>query len=200
MNKVMVKIHGNEYPMVGNKSEQHMIKVAEFVDKEMTKVTMNNPRLSLSVAAIVAAVNIADLLFECSELNDEITKENEELSKKSVMPNEELKLELRKLKLELENKEKEILVKKENIEELIKTVEAQKNEIETLSNVKEGSKSELDEYKSKVEELMAQVEAETERATIAESLSSEFQNKAYSIQLKYTELENEVKYLRATMK
>ena len=37
MNKVIVKINGSEYPMVGEKSEEHMIKVAKYVDQEMRK-------------------------------------------------------------------------------------------------------------------------------------------------------------------
>ena len=35
MNKVIVKINGSEYPMVGEKSEQHMLNVARFVDEEI---------------------------------------------------------------------------------------------------------------------------------------------------------------------
>lgn len=198
MNKVMVKIHGAEYPMVGDKPEQHMIKVAEFVDKEMTKVTESNPRLSLSVAAIVAAVNITDLLFECSHLNDDISKENEELKKKVGTSDEGLQLELRKIKLELDNKAKEELENKAKIEELTKIIENQKNEIANLSSTTEGSKAELDNYKLQIEELKTKADEANERATIAESLASEFQNKAYNLQLKYTELDNEVKYLRAT--
>ncbi|MEF9991192.1 MAG: cell division protein ZapA [Romboutsia sp.] len=198
MNKVMVTIHGAQYPMVGDKSEQHMSRVAEYVDTEMNKVTQKNPRLSLAVATIVAALNITDLLFECSELNDELTKENKELSKKVGSPDEELKLEIRKSKLELEQKEQELSENNAKIEELTKIIEAQRQEISNLGNKSEGSKVEVESYKSQIEELTAQVDAESERARIAESLSSEFQNKAYSLQLKYTELEHEFKYIIAT--
>lgn len=90
MNKVMVKIHGVEYPMVGDKSEKFMISIADFVDKEMDKITRQNPKLSLSVAAILTALNISDLLFECSDENEKLIKANEELSKKVGASNEEL--------------------------------------------------------------------------------------------------------------
>ena len=82
MNKVIVKINGSEYPMVGPKSEEHMLKVAKYVDQEIRKNNEANPKLSTSVAAILSAVNIADVLFECGEENDELSKENEELKKK----------------------------------------------------------------------------------------------------------------------
>lgn len=56
MNKVMVKIHGAEYPMVGDKSEKFMISIADFVDKEMDKITRQNPKLSLSVVVDINCI------------------------------------------------------------------------------------------------------------------------------------------------
>lgn len=38
MNKVMVKIYGVEYLMVGDKLEKFMISIVDFVDKEMDKI------------------------------------------------------------------------------------------------------------------------------------------------------------------
>ena len=70
MNKVMVRINGSEYPMVGPKSERHMLSVASYVDQEMTKAMEKNPKLSSSVAAILTALNIADVFFECVGKNE----------------------------------------------------------------------------------------------------------------------------------
>ncbi|MEG1141678.1 MAG: cell division protein ZapA [Clostridia bacterium] len=197
MNKVMVKINGSEYPMVGDKSEQHMMAVASYVDKEMSKVIESNPRLSSSVSAIVTAVNITDILFECSESNDELVNENEELRKKVGSTDEELKLEIRKLQLKLQSKDIEKVDSEEKIEKLAKLLESQKSEILELENKVESSKEQLNSYKTQIEELKAEYEEADERAKIAESLASEFQNKAYKVQLEKTELENEVKYMRA---
>ncbi|MEG1870807.1 MAG: cell division protein ZapA [Peptostreptococcaceae bacterium] len=197
MNKVMVKINGSEYPMVGDKSEQHMMAVASYVDKEMSKVIESNPRLSSSVSAIVTAVNITDILFECSESNDELVNENEELRKKVGSTDEELKLEIRKLQLKLQSKDIEKVDSEEKIEKLAKLLESQKSEILELENKVEFSKEQLNSYKIQIEELKAEYEEADERAKIAESLASEFQNKAYKVQLEKTELENEVKYMRA---
>lgn len=197
MNKVMVKINGAEYPMVGDKSEQHMIAVASYVDKEMSKVISANPKLSTSVSAIVTAVNITDILFECSESNDELAKENEELRKKVGSSDDEMKLEIRKLQLDLQGKAKEHFEYEKKIEELNKIIESQRQEIATLGNKKESSKKELEFYKTQIEELKISVDEANEKAKIAESLASEFQNKAYKVQLEKTELENEVKFMRA---
>ena len=51
-----------------------------------------NPKLSSSVAAILTALNIADVFFECSDSNDELVKENEDLKKKVGTNNGELKI------------------------------------------------------------------------------------------------------------
>lgn len=196
MNKVMVKINGSEYPMVGNKSEQHMRSVANYVDKEMSKVKENNPRLSLSVAAIVTSLNITDILFECSESNDEMYKENEELKKKIGTPNEEMKLEIEKLSSQIDSKCKEADKEKAKSIELSKLVEEQNIKLVELNSSLEKSKNEADEYKLQIEDLKEQIREANERARIAESLSSEFQNKAYSLQLKFTDLENEINNLK----
>ena len=102
MNKVIVNINGSEYPMVGSKSEEHMLRVARYVDQEIRKITTANPKLSTSSASILSAINIADVFFECCDENEELLKENEELNKKVGTGEEELKLEMKKLELSYE--------------------------------------------------------------------------------------------------
>ena len=205
VNKVTVKIQGVEYPMVGDKPAHEMIKVANYVDQEMTKVIESNPKLSTVMAGIVTAINITDQLFECDDYSSDLAKENDELRRKVNQSDEGLKLEIKKLHMQLESKAKEISEANNKINELSKLLEDKSKELESketeinnLSISTVGSKSEAESYKSKISELEELLKDAEERAKIAESLSSEFQNKAYKIQLKYTELENEVKYLRAT--
>lgn len=182
--------------MVGDKSEAFMTKVAGFVDEEMTKITDSNSRLSLSEASILTALNITELLFECSGSNDELTKENEELKKKVVTPDEGVQQKMSELEEMLKSKDKEILDNKTAIEELNKIIEAQKNEILNLSNDAKKSQEQVDIYKLEAEELSSKMDEANEKAEVAEKLASEFQNKAYDLQLKYTELKNKVNDLK----
>ena len=65
-NVVSVKIYGQEYNITGDKSREHIIKVADYVDRnmnEMAKVAQNAP---VSALAILASINIADEYFETS--------------------------------------------------------------------------------------------------------------------------------------
>ncbi|MGL5693517.1 MAG: cell division protein ZapA [Peptostreptococcaceae bacterium] len=206
MNKVLVKIQGVEYPMVGDKPTHEMIKVASYVDQEMTKVRESNSKLSTVMAGIVTAINITDQLFECDNYSSELAKENDELRRKVDQTDEGLKLEIKKLQFQLENRDKEISESKSQIEELNKTLEAKNEDIETkeaelnnLSVSTEDNESEAEKYKSKIEELELLLKESEERAIMAEKMSSEFQNQAYKLQLKHAELESELKFLRPTI-
>lgn len=198
MNKVIVKINGSEYPMVGPKSEEHMLRVARYVDQEIRKITTANPKLSTSSASILSAINIADVFFECCDENEELLKENEELNKKVGTGEEELKLEMKKLELSLQGKAKSEEDLKTKIDELNKLIEEQKSKISKLENDIQSKDKQIKEYKVEVDELKDLTKIAEEKARVAEQMSSKFQNDAYRVQLEKIEVENELKFFKAT--
>ena len=189
MNKVTVKIHGSEYPMVSEKSKDYMIKIAHYVDEEMSRISEANPLLSTSQVAILSALTVTDLLFECSEENDKLSKANEELAKKAEKPNQEVQLEIKKIKLELDNKVEELGKKQSEIDAL-------KSELDNKANNVE----EINLLKKEIEELKNNLDEANEKTEIAEKLASDFQNKLYDLQLKNIELEQELNYIKASGK
>lgn len=197
MNKVIVKINGSEYPMVGPKSEEHMLRVARYVDQEIRKITTANPKLSTSSASILSAINIADVFFECCDENEELLKENEELNKKVGTGEEELKLEMKKLELSLQGKAKSEEDLKTKIDELNKLIEEQKSKISKLENDIQSKDKQIKEYKVEVDELKDLTKIAEEKARVAEQMSSKFQNDAYRVQLEKIEVENELKFFKA---
>lgn len=198
MNKVIVKINGSEYPMVGPKSEEHMLRVAKYVDQEIRKITTANPKLSTSSASILSAINIADVFFECCDENEELLKENEELNKKVGTGEEELKLEMKKLELSLQGKAKSEEDLKTKIDELNKLIEEQKSKISKLENDIQSKDKQIKEYQVEVDELKDLTKIAEEKARVAEQMSSKFQNDAYRVQLEKIEIENELKFFKAT--
>ena len=119
MNKVTVKIQGAEYQMTGDKPVEKMKQIADYVDSEMSTIAEANSRLSISAVSILTALNIADLLFECSEENQEIAKELEELQANAETGiNSEAAKEL----------EEKIALKDQEIEELKNGVESKNSE------------------------------------------------------------------------
>ena len=198
MNKVIVKINGSEYPMVGEKSEEHMLRVARYVDQEIRKITTANPKLSTSSASILSAINIADVFFECCDENEELIKENEELNKQVGTGEEELKLEMKKLELSLQCKSKSEQDLKIKIDELNNLIEEQKSKISKLEGYIKSKDEEIEKYKVEVNSLKDLTNIAEEKARVAEEMSSKFQNDAYRVQLEKIEIENELKFYKAT--
>ena len=65
-NKVSVKIYGQEYIIAGQKSREHIIKVADHVDRNMHEISQAAGSLPVSSLAVLSAVNIADEYFEAA--------------------------------------------------------------------------------------------------------------------------------------
>ena len=192
MNKVVVKILGSEYNIVGKNPEQ-MKNVARYVDGEMNKVREGNPKLSSLTTTIVACLNIADELFDCCHENEELHNELEALKEGMAKPNEEVQGEVQKISNELEQKEIEMIEKDYLIEELDGQIKVQNEKIENLNKSTEEMKLELEKYMAEIKSLKEQAEEYKKRAEAAESMASQWQNKTYDLQLKYAELENQLK-------
>ncbi len=59
-NKLQVKICGQEYTLVSEKSREYMLEMADYINRKMSEVQHKNNRLSSSMAAILVALNIAE--------------------------------------------------------------------------------------------------------------------------------------------
>lgn len=71
-NRVTVRIYGEDHVLKGNSSPEHMTRIANYVDKQMTAIADNNPKLSSTKVAIMTSLILADqyhkLKEECNEL------------------------------------------------------------------------------------------------------------------------------------
>jgi len=76
MNVVSVKINGVVYNLKGEESEEYLQKVSKYADKKIREITSKNQLLSISSAAVLSAVNIADELFKATEECSELKKSN----------------------------------------------------------------------------------------------------------------------------
>ena len=105
---------------------------------------------------------------------------------------------MKKLQLSLQGKAKEEEDLNAKIDELNKLIEEQKSKISNLESSIESKDKEIEDYKTKNDELKTLAETAEEKAKIAEQLSSKFQNDAYRVQLEKIEIENELKFFKAT--
>ena len=62
--KTTVRINGHDYVLAGEEPEEYMHEVAIYVDKKMSEIHRKYDKLSTSMVAVLAAVNIADELLK----------------------------------------------------------------------------------------------------------------------------------------
>ncbi len=73
--RTTVKIAGKEYTMTGYDSEEYVRRVARYVDRKMTELSLAT-RLPTNSLAVLTALNIADDMLKA---HDEITRTRKEL-------------------------------------------------------------------------------------------------------------------------
>lgn len=76
--KTNVQIDGRNFTVVGSNSESYVKDLAEYVDYKIKNLTNKNDRLSQTMAAILAALNIADELKSAENQLKELEGETKE--------------------------------------------------------------------------------------------------------------------------
>lgn len=191
MNRVSVTIDGIEYQITGEKNEAEIVKVAKFIDGELKQISKSAPSLSKISAAILTSVNIADKLFDSNLEVERLKKEIEEITENYSSKTIDVEKEFDSVLSKLEEAEK-------NAEELGKKVIVLEHELsrkdEIIRNNSDNAPVVVDEdYEKKIKSLELYIKEMENKVAVAESMATEFQNKAYNIQLNYEELKKNIK-------
>ncbi|MDD2218000.1 MAG: cell division protein ZapA [Eubacteriales bacterium] len=154
-NKVSVKIYGQEYTIAGEKSKEHMIKIASHVDVNMHELAKIVKGASVASLAVLSAVNVTDEYFVTLEklqeemrLNERLKKDTEhyiqlwdEAKKNFIQQKEETKDTFTKLdgiKVSLNEKDEEIRRLKRELDQA--KIKAEQESAEKLAEAKAGYK------------------------------------------------------------
>ncbi len=78
-NRVKIRIYGQEYTIVGERSQDEIIKVAQYVDERMQFIGRNSNLGSTTSLAVLSAVNIADEIFTAKEELETLRAKNTQL-------------------------------------------------------------------------------------------------------------------------
>lgn len=127
-NKVDVLIDGRNFTVVGDGTKEYIRNLASYVDEKIQEMSSKNDKLSASMAATLAALNMADELYKTKrELND--------LKSEAKAPMEQydtLVKQLEKAKIQIDELEEscnaykdELLETKRAYDDLRKSVEEQ---------------------------------------------------------------------------
>lgn len=151
--KTNVTIDGRNFTVVGEGSEEYIKELAAFVDEKIKEMTSKNDKLSSSMAATLAALNIAHDLYKS---NEELTK----LKAEAKAPLENYNRILEQLEKE-QNKNKELIVKcntlKDEVIETKKQNELLIREIENLKRAMEIKERELKENQTLIKKLQDKI-------------------------------------------
>ncbi len=78
MGSVEVYILGQRYNIKGDASEEHIRKLASYVDNKLKEIYTSSPNITPVKASILTALDIADELFKLKDEQEEMTKYIEE--------------------------------------------------------------------------------------------------------------------------
>ena len=76
--KVTARILGEDYTIRGRMPQEHIERIAAYVDGKMLQISEAYPKLGTSRVAVLAAINMADELFKIKEQYDHLTQLLEE--------------------------------------------------------------------------------------------------------------------------
>jgi len=76
---VSVNIFGSTYDIKGSEQREYILKIANYVDENMTRISKHYTQYSSVMMAVLAAVQITDELYKKDEVIDEMQREKEKL-------------------------------------------------------------------------------------------------------------------------
>ena len=110
-NKLEVRIQGRVYTIVAEEPEEYIYKICAYLDKKIGDVAEYNPRLSADMAAVLTALNLADLHFKAQKTEDELRRQIVAYDTKleeAEQDKKRLQAQIEVLKAELERKNREL--------------------------------------------------------------------------------------------
>jgi cell division protein ZapA len=180
-NKVSVRIYGHEYVLTGEKSRDHMIRVAAYVDTKIHEVAAGFKNGSSTALAVLSAVNIADEYFSVMDRVNESKITNEQMEG-DIHRYEQLWEEAKKSLTEHKEESRRIYEEKEALAERFHTMEREMEEalrqkdrdVQETLQLKEREASELLHQKEReASELLRQREREFQEAIFEKELMIE---------------------------
>ncbi len=163
MNRVSVKIFGQNYTVIGTKDSGEILKIADYVDKKMREINEAAPDMPRQMMVVLSAVNLADEYFttlsELDETAGKLKKLESSISDYEKMWDEakQSHLNTQNTISELESKNK---IVKDMLEERIAELEATiASKDETIREMEKDSKKLRGDLEEASSNLVVEMEA-----------------------------------------
>lgn len=178
-NKVNVKIYGQDYVLSGDKSRDHIMKVADYVNTKMYEITSESPGIALSSLGVLVAVNVSDDYFDALEEANSLKRESVQTEKDNdhyIQLWEEAKKNMIEYK-----EDSQIIIDQKK--ELLTTIEDQADEIRRL-------REDLSDAEAKGAMASQNILQELEKK------SRDLENSVFDVQMENIQLKSELERLR----
>lgn len=181
-NKVSVKIYGQEYVISGEKSREHIVKVAAYVDNRMHEIANAAPSCSVTDLAVLSSVNIADETFEYKDEAEELKKLNVQLEK-DAQHYVQLWDEAKKTSLQYKDEKQDVT-----------------SQIDALKAQLEDKKAEMAKMRQAEEDTIAKLKEECQKVLAdAEAQCKELENSFFDLQMENLQLKKELETYKRGM-
>lgn len=173
-NRVIVKIFGQEYTIVGDEPREFMQRVSNYVDDKMNEIADKNKKFSTAMIAVLTAINIGDEYFK-------LVDDYQKLKMEHGRPFEELertKELLATSAVAMDKREKDyqsLLEEYEEIKESLRNIEA--NHIE---------------LREEVNRLSYEVNIKDSKLKKAEKINEDLKNKLVQSEVKLVQTKKEL--------
>jgi len=202
VNKVTVKIYGQEYTFASTKPRDRMIQVAGHVDEVLNGLVEQGADGSISRLSMLAAINIAEQLFETRDVMAEAGREKDEL-RKEINHFQQLWEEAKRSHLQYKDDAKELHELKDGLQEKLN----QKNvEIDNLirkaderEKVMRGLQSELDTANEKLRNVSDESEEGSEQIRELKDKLKEIEGNYFELQMENIQMKGDLERYRTNL-
>ena len=178
-NLVSVKIYGQEYNISGDKSREQIIKIADYVDRNMYAMAEVAKNAPVSALAVLSSINIADEYFDTLARLD--TQEQISAQKdKDIEHYVDLWNEAKKSFAQFKEETRDIIMQRDNLK---KTISDRDEEIKELRKMCEES------------EKRAQA-GDAEKLEAVEEREKELESSFFDLQMENIKLKSELESIK----
>ena len=199
LNKVTVKIYGQEYTFASAKSRDKIVAVAGHVDEVLKDLAAQVTGASVARLTMLAAINIAEQFFEEREAQSESEREKEQL-KKDIAHFQQLWEEAKRSHLQYKDDAKALHDQKDALQEKLnaKVIEVEnltrsaKDQEEAMRKLK----FELDAAREKLKSASNQSEAGSEQIRELKDRLKEIEGNYFELQMENIQMKGDIERYR----
>lgn len=172
--KVDIVIDGRNFTVVGSKDEEYVRKIARYVDGKIKDLAKKNDKLSQTMSATLAALNIADEYYRTKESLEELEAEVKDPMKKYenvISELEKAEATIEKLELECASYKDNLIKSKLDKDSSVKNIREYEESLEKKEEKYLTSQRTIKDLQDKVfENQMELIEAKKELGEVLKKL------------------------------